>query len=193
MAEAKAPASSSDAIAEALKRWNRAEERERDNMVASTVRAILDYSPADGVFRWKQKISRKVIVGKIAGTINGGGYRQIQIAGTMCRASRLAWLYVHGEWPPDQIDHINGNRADDRIANLRLADQSQNNANRRAPRTNTSGLKGVSFIPQSGKWQAHIQWRRAQKNLGSFPTAEEAHAAYVAAARALFGDFVRAA
>lgn len=109
-------------------------------------------------------------------------------------AHRLAWLYIYGEWPIDQLDHINRNTSDNRIENLREATQSQNNANRSANKSKKySPLKGVSFYPDSKRWTASIRINNKNRHLGCFDTAEEAHAAYVAEADQVFGEFAAAA
>jgi hypothetical protein len=100
---------------------------------------------------------------------------------------------VYGEWPPLQLDHVNGNPVDNRFANLRLASASQNSANARRPVTNTSGFKGVHLNPTSTqKWRAKITVNKVQVYLGYFDTKEEAGAAYMRAAQEHFGEFARA-
>ena len=105
------------------------------------------------------------------------------------RAHRLIWLMYHGQWPPQEIDHINGDRADNRIVNLRLATASQNRANSKVYKTNRCGFKGVARTPY-GRWVARIHFEKT-KYLGTFDTPEEAHAAYVRAAQAAHGIFAR--
>ncbi|CAH0532169.1 Phage HNH homing endonuclease (ACLAME 27) [Ralstonia phage UAM5] len=102
-------------------------------------------------------------------------------------AHRLAWLYMTGKWPEQFIDHANMNKGDNRWGNLREANKSQNNANQ--PARTTSGLKGAYWSNASMSWQAKIN----KRYLGSYGTAEEAHAAYMEAARERFGEFARAA
>lgn len=135
----------------------------------------------------------QVPAGRVAGTAKKlpGGRRYIGIDGRQYLASRLVWLYVHGEWPSKNVDHINGDAADDRICNLRLAEQSQNMANIGRPAHNTSGFKGVSFDKTRQKWVAQIKENKTHHFLGRFSTPEEAHAAYCEAAHRLHGDFAR--
>lgn len=158
-------------------------------LTAERLRSLLDYDPATGVFLWRVRRGPSALAGSIAGHIIAGGYRLIGVDGTEYYAHRLAWLYVHGAWPTGHIDHQNVTPGDDRISNLREATRSQNLANRPAQSNNTSGLKGVSFHKGAGRWRATIQ----HKYLGLFDTAEEAHAAYRAAASRVFGEFARAA
>lgn len=154
------------------------------------VRELLSYNPTSGEFRWR--ISRGgAVAGAMAGTPSAANYRQIRVDGTYYLAHRLAWLYVHGEWPTADLDHINCIRNDNRIANLRLATRSQNRANARRPRHNSSGFKGVDFHKNKGKWRARVQKDNKVVHVGRFATAEQAHEAYAAMANELFGEFAR--
>jgi HNH endonuclease/AP2 domain len=132
----------------------------------------------------------RISAGNIAGAKKAGDYIRISIDGRQHLAHRLAWLYVHGRWPAALIDHINGNPADNRIANLREASRSQNQANSGLRLGNRSGLKGISRKPY-GTWSAQIFYQGTKHYLGTFATPEEAHAAYREAARRLFGEFAR--
>ncbi|WP_082492943.1 HNH endonuclease signature motif containing protein [Acidovorax sp. Leaf160] len=93
----------------------------------------------------------------------------------------MAWLYVNGAWPDGQIDHINGNRADNRIANLRVCSNADNGQNRGVNANNRSGSPGVSFHSKAQKWQAHIGIQGVRHALGFFASKEDAAAAYVEA------------
>jgi hypothetical protein len=143
--------------------------------------ALLAYDENTGVF------TRRIAIGRHgcyrAGVIPGGpskGYWKICIDGFKYFAHRLAWFYVHAEWPTQQIDHIDGNRLNNAIANLRLASNAENSQNERTPRANNkSGYLGVSF--DRGKWAAWIKIDGKTKNLGRYLTPEEAHVAYVEA------------
>lgn len=137
-----------------------------------SLREHLDYNAATGEFKRKIWPGNQVRVGDIAGGINPLGYRQIAIKGVQFYAHRLAWFYVHGEWPSNQIDHINHNRDDNRIANLREADDAEQRKNMSRPANNTSGVTGVS--PAFGKWSAQIKHRGRKIHLGLFQ--EKAHA-----------------
>jgi hypothetical protein len=160
-------------------------------LTQARLKEVLDYDPASGVFLWRVKI-RSIRPGRVAGAIaKGFGYRVITVDQTRHYAHRLAWLYVHGEWPNGDLDHENLDRADNRIANLREASVAQNRANARPSRNNKSGLKGAYFVKARGKWCGSIFVDGKTKNLGYFATAEEAHAAYAAAARKHFGKFAR--
>lgn len=160
-------------------------------ITADRLRELLRYDPETGVFTWLADRTGDVKAGSSAGSISGStGYRLIMLDGRNYREHRLAWLFVHGEWPVSSLDHINRVRGDNRIANLRSATPAQNLANSKRRSDNTSGLKGVS--PKRGKWQARIKIDGHHYCLGSFVRPEEAHAAYMAAARKHYGSFAHA-
>jgi HNH endonuclease/AP2 domain len=148
----------------------------------------LHYDPETGVFtrlKYSPKTPKRNRTG-VAGGFRPDGYMTIAVQGQRHLAHRLAWLYVHGEWPAKGIDHINGNTSDNRVGNLRLADQSENNQNRRAASSRSkTGLLGASFDKARGKYIAFIRSAGKGYNLGRFDTAEQAHAAYVTAKRKL--------
>jgi hypothetical protein len=155
-------------------------------LTSERLRELLDYDPTTGTFVWKVG-RRGHAAGRVAGRIIArNGYHEIKIDQQYYRGHRLAWLYVYGEWPQG-LDHVNRVRTDNRIDNLRLATQSQNNANRAMPRHNTSGYKGVSY--KARKWEASIAVRGRTIYLGRFGSALEASAVYQEAAAAYFGDF----
>lgn len=158
-------------------------------ITADELRALLDYDPETGVFKWRVNTSRKIRSGDTAGTTNERGYVRVGINKRMYAAHRLAWLHVHGLWPHDQIDHINGDRGDNRIANLRIATGSQNCRNTTCHRDNRSGVKGVTFEKRRRKWKAQILVSGRHRNLGCFDRIEDAASAYRAAAREHFGEF----
>ncbi len=143
----------------------------------SRLREVLDYDQSTGVFRWKLR-GKIVAAGSIAGAQAKGGYRQIYVDGRLYRSHRLAWFYVHGRWPAEQIDHINGVRDDNRIKNLREATRSENAQNRALNKNNTSGYLGVSFNKERRTWRASICVNSKQKNLGSFLRKRDAARAY---------------
>jgi len=155
------------------------------DLAQQQIKSLLDYRPQTGIFVWT-KNAGNVKAGKIAGVVLNG-YRRINIGDDCYLGHHLAWLFVHGEWPK-AIDHINGNRDDNRIDNLRLATPSQNGANKRKPESNTSGRKGVT-IAENGKFVASIRCLGKDYHLGTFGTLEDASEAYLAAAKKLFGEF----
>lgn len=142
------------------------------------LRARLKYDPKSGVFRWSARHAICLAAGDIAGRVGNNGYRQIKIKYVAYLAHRLAWLYVHGEWPMGQIDHINGNRTDNRICNLRDVSASINQLNRHVPMKNeTTGFAGV-YVRRNGRFGARIRLHGRLHYLGVYDTPEEAHAAW---------------
>lgn len=154
------------------------------DLTAGRLRELLDYDPDTGVFTWKISRRGRVKAGDVAGALRHDGYIQIGIDGRLHQAHRLAWLYVTGESPPSEIDHISCVRTDNRIANLRLATRSENQQNQsKAQKRNKTGFLGVS--PHQGKFQAQIKVDGKVRTIGRFPTPEAAHAAYLEAKRQL--------
>ncbi len=141
---------------------------------------------SDGNFRWNGKYD------KIAGAINTDGYRIITINRRRYAAHRLAWFYRFRAWPENQLDHINGNKLDNRIDNLREATSFQNQGNKRKYRGKY--LKGVSRIKNRAKsFRSQIRYNNKLHILGHFYTEQEAHARYLAEAKKIWGEFARAA
>lgn len=157
------------------------------------LKELLSYDPETGVFVWLVSTSNRVKAGDVAGTFKAdSGYIFISALGHIYRAHRLAWLYMTGEWPPNQIDHINCVRDDNRWSNLREATNAQNQANKGPRCDNSTGFKGVRFDQDRQKFRARVKLNGKEYHLGRFGTAEEAHAAYVAASIELLGEFARA-
>lgn len=129
--------------------------------------------------------------GKEALTARSGGYRVGNVDYKQCMAHRVVWALVHGYWPPEDLDHINGDRGDNRLCNLREATRAENNCNRPKPSANTSGFKGVGWNSQRGRWQAQISLNNKGRHIGFFDDPEEAHAAYCKAAATTHRDFAR--
>lgn len=143
------------------------------------------YAPETGVFTRIRAAGRHGChkVGTVARSATSHGYTVIRVGGVLHGAHRLAWLYVFGEWP-QIVDHINGDRSDNRIANLRNVTQAENMQNiKRAPANSKSGLLGAHRFGRSKRWTARIRINGVSTKLGLFDTAEDAHAAYMAAKR----------
>lgn len=174
-------------------------------LTAETLRQLLDYDPATGVFTWfpREETDRFVktwnarFAGKTAGRSkpNKNGYLEIAIDGKLYYIQRLAWLYMTGEWPSVNVDHEDRNKSNNRWSNLREATVPQNARNMAAHKDNKSGFKGVSVtsIACAKKFVAFIRVEGKNRNLGYYYTAEEAHEAYKAAAAKHHGEFARAA
>lgn len=153
---------------------------------------LLSYEPETGQFYWRVRRGPNADAGSLAGRLGDDGYRKICIDRQTYRAGRLAWFYVNGTWPLNDIDHIDGDCLNDRIANLRPATHSQNQANRGPQANNTSGFKGVCRW-RGNRWQAGVGYQGKRIYIGIFDSPEAAHAAYVAKYSELFGPFARAA
>ena len=164
------------------------------DLTAQHLKEVVHYDPQTGSFHWldrpRSQFStsqgygawRAKCLGREAGTPTGQGYRRVSIDNRVYLAHRLAWLYVHGKWPSQNIDHINGDGADNRIANLRDVSNTENHKNLRLTKTNKSGVSGVRRT-KYGTWTAAI-WDRARViRLGSFETMAEAVAARKTAER----------
>lgn len=106
--------------------------------------------------------------GRVAGSVHKPtGYVHVDVFGRKWKAHRLMWAVVFGEWP-DQIDHINGNKADNRIANLRNVTHAENMKNRPRPKVNRSGVCGVHWQVSNSRWVAYLTSDGARKHLGTF-------------------------
>jgi hypothetical protein len=146
--------------------------------------ASLDYDPDTGVFTWKKHKKRPDIIGKRAGAKQSAGYWSIAIHNRKQLAHRLAWAYVTGVWPTQHIDHINGDKQDNRFNNLRQVSRFGNLQNiRKATKANKTGLLGVSA--HQGKWRAQIMVNGKIIRKSGFDTPEAAHEAYLAMKRKL--------
>ena len=142
----------------------------------------VSYDEQTGLFAWKQK-RQGVIDGKF-GNLEKTGYVRAKVLNKKYLAHRLAWFIVNKRWPDGQIDHINGDRSDNRIANLRVVDQSGNSQNRRTKqKNNQSGFFGVHI--SGAKWRAQIRIEKKLKHLGLFDTPELASKAYIDAKRSI--------
>ena len=144
------------------------------------------YDPVTGWFIWK--ISKRGRKNGRIGCVCPSGYRQVSVNKAKYLEHRLAWFYMTGEWP-HMIDHINRNRADNRWNNLRLASNSQNIANSRVYKTNTSGYRGVIFEKNRQKYRASIMINGKRNYLGRFDDLDEAYIEYVKASQKHFGEF----
>lgn len=148
-------------------------------MTRERLQSLVRYDPATGLFT--RLVRRTNATG---GWPDKAGYLYLMIDTKTYSAHRLAWLYMTGEWPRNDIDHINGNRADNRFCNLRDVPKNFNMQNeRRARNNNAFGLMGVQFRKDRGKYVAVLRIDGKSRRFGAFDTPEEAHAAYVEAKR----------
>lgn len=153
------------------------------SITVERLRELVHYDPCTGVFTWLQDRGPRH-AGEQAGTITKQGYRQLALDRSQYRANRMAVLYMTGELPKGQVDHINGDRLDDRYENLRDVSHGANQENRkRAASNNKSGLLGVFFVKRTSRWTARIRKGGKDHYIGYFDSAEEAHEAYIAKKR----------
>lgn len=122
-------------------------------------------------------------------SLKGYAMRQVWDATTKKTHAVMLHHLIFGKPPKGEVDHINRNKLDNRRANLRLATNAQNQANRSARKNSKSGVKGVHFVPSEKKWKAQITNKGVKVTLGRFADKEAAALAYNAAATKLFGDF----
>lgn len=154
------------------------------------LKEIIDYNPDIGTFIWKIQKAHCIKIGDTAGCLaKSNGYIGIQINGKIYKAHRLAWFYMTGKWPKNQIDHINHVRDDNRFVNLREATRSENLYNSPIYKNNTSKYKGVSWNKRDHKWQCYIKINKKTKFLGCFLSLLEASEAYEKAAKEFHGEF----
>jgi hypothetical protein len=168
--------------------------RYKELLKPETLRSLLSYDPESGDFKWIEKRFNGADSGQSAGSINRYGYRRICVFGSYYTAHRLAWLLHYGVEPKGSLDHINGVRSDNRIANLREATNSQNGYNMSLSSASKSGVKGVRFYCRAGrkdKWSARIMVQGESIFLGLFDTLEEAKSARLCAAEKYHGEFAR--
>ena len=146
----------------------------------------IHYDAETGQFTWSVA-GRGIRMGAVAGSKTPEGYWQIKLGFKVYRAHRLAWFLVHGGWPDGSIDHINGNRLDNRIANLRIASHAVNMQNKRTAMVNNKscGLLGVTWNVQHKRWQSKVTVGGRTHHVGYFDDPEVAHAAYLEAKRRL--------
>ena len=163
-----------------MKTWQ--DMTDRELLELAELKKTLRYEPSTGKFYWLVRNSNRQKIGDEADPTNrnSNGYQAIHINGVSYKAHRLAWFYMQGEWP-DQIDHINGVRDDNRIENLRNVSGKLNSHNQRSAHSNSStGVLGVIAKP-SGKFAAEIRVNGKKKHIGTFESISLAQAAYAEA------------
>ena len=168
------------------------------------LRQLLRYEPETGKLFWKERGPEwfpngskpeswnKRLAGAEAFTaLTADGYKTGCLLNRSLRAHRVIWALAQNEWPTQVIDHANGVRADNRLVNLRLATNGENQWNKGARRANLSGLKGVTWDDSKGKWRARISLRNRRLCLGLYDSSDAAHKAYCDAAKKYHGEFAR--
>ena len=162
----------------------------KEILTQSRLKELLNYNPDTGIFTRKEP-RRGVKVGSVLGSLHNCGYLFATVNREFFYLHRLAWIYMHGKHPIDMIDHINGDKTDNRIKNLRQASNSQNQQNSTTNKRNTSGVKGVSWYARDSKWYAYIQVKNKTLNLGTYFKIEDAISARHSAEVKYFGEFRR--
>lgn len=155
------------------------------------LKEFLHYNPDTGAFTWIKRPSKRIKVGQVAGTLGTKGYWQIQFKGCSFLTHRLAYYMYHGVDPLEKIvDHKNDPTTNNKIDNLRLASNAQNQMNRvNLPSDNTSGVIGVYWDKSKKKWKVRISIDGVQKHLGYFTNKEDAIKTRREAEIKYYGDF----
>jgi hypothetical protein len=159
------------------------------DLTQTYIKECLDYNPETGTFFWRvrplshfkdlrrQRIFNRMYAGKACGNLSEEQYLIIGISGVVYKAHRLAWLYVHGYMPTEWLDHINRNRSDNRICNLRIASPALNAQNASIRKDNKSGVQGVSWHKATKKWVVQISKQGKTTHVGLFESIKDAVAA----------------
>lgn len=150
----------------------------RPPLTQARLKELLHYNPETGVFTWRiPRNCNNATAGSSAGSADQLGYVKIRVDRRLYKAHRLAFLYMLGEFPPDEVDHIDRDPSNNRWENLRSATRSENAANRGLQRNNTSGHRGVTWSRQLQKWMAQGQLRGRMRHLGYFTDIDAAASA----------------
>jgi hypothetical protein len=155
--------------------------------IYSNLISVLEYNPDTGIFNWLISPKRGIPAGSVAGFLNNG-YIQISYKRKHYNAHTLAWLYCNKNLPSGILDHIDCNKSNNRISNLRIVDHTLNRINTLTRHDNTSGYKGVSYDKKSKKWRAQINHDKQRIYLGVYESPEEAFEAYCEIGKELYGE-----
>ncbi|ABN47338.2 putative NHN endonuclease [Salmonella phage SETP3] len=156
---------------------------------SADIKDFLSYDPDTGIFKWVKHRCQTAKPGDVVTYKDRKGYILLGWNRVYYRAHRLAWWWVYGVMPTEQIDHINGIRDDNRICNLRLADEFQQNHNRKTPVTNTSGVKGVNWSKHHSAWCARVTFKGTRYQIGYFQNINDAEVSLREFREKLHGEF----
>lgn len=140
----------------------------------SLVRDLVRYDQFSGKLYWVKDICRKAKMGQECGIERPDGYRRMKIKGKSFYCHRVAWAVHYGSFCENEIDHVNGDRSDNRIVNLRECTKKQNQENARPGVNNSSGVAGVGYDCRAGKWRARITVDGRRKSLGNYDSLSDA-------------------
>lgn len=153
---------------------------------ALELQSLLAYDPQTGIITWGKNPPRSVKSGGIAGSPTNTGYIRVTVYGRDYQAHRIAWAMHYGEWPKNVLDHINGIRSDNRISNLRLSSDRDNQCNQIKHRN--GGLVGATkVVGCKNRWKAKIKINGVCVHIGSYSSEKEASTAYLERKRLLEG------
>jgi|DEB0MinimDraft_10_1074344.scaffolds.fasta_scaffold83881_1 hypothetical protein len=138
------------------------------------LRQLLRYEPDTGKLYWRERTSNRIKIGEEASTVNAYGYVVVGVLNHRLPAHRIAWAIYHNEWPTQEVDHINGDRSDNSIKNLRNVSPVQNKQNTKIYSTNTSGTHGVAYNKQNKNWRVRITVNKQIIEIGSFKNLDDA-------------------
>jgi len=160
---------------------------QKQTITQEELKQLLSYDPETGVFVWNSARRKGSVSGETVGYIHHSGYRYCEIKGKHYAVHRVVWLYIYGEIPDCSIDHIDGDRRNNRLKNLRLAknNHADNGQNRKLNCNSSTGFMGVSFQKSSKKYVARISKNKISYFLGEFSSPEEASLAYKKAKKEL--------
>jgi hypothetical protein len=161
----------------------------RNEVTQQRLKELVTYNPQSGQLFWRLNRRGQKPAGTEAGTLAQDGYIKIRIDGLSYQAHRLIWLYAYGEWPKEEIDHIDLVKSNNALLNLREASHTQNMQN--VASRKKEGKKGAHFDKRRNHWYSSIRIQGKQKRIGTFPTERLAHKAYMAASKKYHGDFSR--
>jgi len=150
------------------------------------LKQVLQYDEETGIFTWLISPRNNVPFGSIAGQIDNKGYVRIIYQRKLYLGHWLAWFFVYNKWPDNEIDHINGNPTDNRIANLRDVTRKQNMENKKIYKTNKSGYSGVTWHSRDKKWNVRIGHYGKRISLGYFDNLNDAISARIKAENQIF-------